>query len=779
MKFQKKLLATSISAVLASSTGSALAAFDSEGTDYSNASQSAHMWTPGMEALDTVNNILCFVDQLKTGEMVNQGVYTALVDEKKCETGSSSDTRDKGPSQQFAIVESTRADDESPQQAKFWIPGMNGPGEAPMLVKAFAKISAEPTEADPLQDFTMTFEMFENADGSGDKIGGGFIQATPSSQLDAGKIGIKFFEQMNADSPAGSMTFTSAANIIKNPNGSDGVAITRSVDWGNGDTPSDKFYGLSWNETNAANRVKIKEGDNATNNSELNGAEHCLAKNQLKTAVWDYGVYAKNDLTLGSTTFTAGEEITLNSGFPIVYGADGEKHGFMGYWGMWTEDDTIPSSGIKRIDYSSTPPTETAIDIAVAPGKLWQNSIKNIDLNQIAGIEFEFSTYSENENSGNEKTDQENIHEDFGQWVNYIIKYVPATGDNPGHFIKTHTFEHGHNGPEKSPIQESTVDLSNETTLWLWSEQLGGSVTIGVTDGIPTDVVVAERTQVTQASDIFNNLDNDVTLNCYNRCPRADIDENDLQGWEGEGSPYLVDKMDTETSHGYTINRTDMTLKLGGANVAFASSVTNEALQRSNYQWGVNSGILIPSGTEITSLEQLHDGSIKTWFEWETGLEQWNQYTMASENGAPIVFDEPLNFTMTYDHSEMGRTGAAQGESYNGQTFLLEYGGEGQLWGFPMIEAGDSHYYPAVGLADGTTITDSNGNNYVVKAWHIEQKMESVNNSECSALHLGDVPGGIPSEINSELTTNTDAIPEGAEELSPSVVNGVIKVELD
>jgi len=709
-----------------------------------------------MEALDSVNNILCFIDQLKAGDMVNQGVYTALVDQKKCEAGDSGDTRDKGPSQQFVVVESTRADDSSAQKAKIWIPGMNGPGEVPMLVKAFASISEEPTEADPLQDFTMKFEMYANADGSGDKVGEGFIQATPSSQLDAGKIGIKFYEEMSE----GSNSIVSAANVIKNPNGSDGVAISRSVDWGDGPGgPQDKFYGLSWNEATVANRVKIKEGDSAANNSDLDGAEACLAKDQLKTAVWDYGVYAKSDFTLGSTSYTAGDEITLNSGFPITYGSDGSSHGYIGYWGIWTEDDTTPTSGIQRVDYSTNPPAETDIDISVAPGKLWKNSLKNISLSQIAGVEFEYG-----------QDDGE------GQWLNYIIKY--ETTESGGKFVKTHTVEHSENGPEKTEITESDLDLSSESTLWLWSQQLGGSVTIAVSEGVPTSVVVAERTQVTQASDLFGDGESDITFNCYSRCPRADISASHLNGWEGEGSPFLTDKTDTDTSHSYTINRTDMALKIGGANVALSASVSEGDLQGSSYQWGVQSGILIPSSETITDLHDLHNGDLETWYEWETGIQSWNKYIIASEGGNPIVFDEPLKFTMTYDHASMKRIGAEQGADYDGQTFLLEYGGDGQLGGFPMIEAGDDHYYPAVGLADGTTITDST-NNYVVKAWHMEQKMSSTDNAECSGLQLGDVPGGLPTEISSELTSNTDAVPEGAQELKPSVVNGVVKIDLD
>ncbi len=46
-----------------------------------------HVYDPSMEPLNTVNMILCLMDQTRAEEMVNQGAYIALVNEVKCETG--------------------------------------------------------------------------------------------------------------------------------------------------------------------------------------------------------------------------------------------------------------------------------------------------------------------------------------------------------------------------------------------------------------------------------------------------------------------------------------------------------------------------------------------------------------------------------------------------------------------------------------------------------------------------------------------------------------------
>ncbi|MBD3611653.1 MAG: hypothetical protein HUJ13_04465 [Hydrogenovibrio crunogenus] len=729
MKFQKTFLASSMALALTSTP--TYAAFDDAGTDYTNAKQNAHMWTPGMEALDNVNSILCFVEQLKTGEMVNKGRYTALVNEAKCDTGGG-DSRDKAPKQQFVIVESVRASDTAAQKTKVWIPGMSVGDGAKGLIKAYASISAEPTQADPLQDFTLRYDMYDES--GVQKIGGGYIKATPSSELENGKIGIEFYEQ----NQFGSETYTSAAKIIKNPDGSDGVAITRAPSWNN-NTQVDKYYGLSWNETTKANRVLIKDGDFATNNSDLNGTQSCLAKDQLKTAVWQYGVYDQ----------TTGNEVTLNSGFPISYGSN--KQGYIGYWGYWTEDETLPTGDVYKIDYTTEPPTKTAINVSTAPGKLWKNQLKTLTMADIAGVEFEYGAWDNTTST----------------WQNYLIAYNGTTSQ----FEKLATVTWGTNGKEVTQLSSpQTLTLNTNDRMFLWSDQLGGQVTIS-TDGAgsPSSVVIAEKSLVTpDSTDLAGEA---LSLTCFDRCPKADISTANLSGEN------VYETTDFSSGYTYTFSKSNMTLANNTGNIAFASTVTKSDLQSSNYQWGVQSGMLIPTANagSITGYNNLYDGSISTWYEWETGLENWNQYTMVSDaSGNAITFDEPLKFELQYVDS-MARNGGTS--KYNNQNFFLEYGGNGDLWGFPNVDVGDGFFYPAIALKDGTALTKSGDTsaNYVVKAWQMEQKMTSVSVApNCDGLALGDVPGGIPTIVDATLPVNTDSVPS-VDGLEPAVINGVVQ----
>lgn len=714
------------------------ASYADAGTDYSNASTNEHIWTPGVEALDTVNNILCFVGQLKLSEMVNKGMYTALVDEKKCAVGGNSDGRDKGPSQQFVIVETVRKNDSSPQYAKVWIPGMSIGENTTGTIKAFASISKQPTETDPLQDFALRYDMYTDANV---KVGGGQIVATPSSQLAGGKIGLKYYEEMSD----GQNSRVSAANIIKNPDGSDGVAITTSPVWDDAQQMEvQKSFGVSWNQATEANRVLIKRGTDATNNSDLQGTETCLAKDNLKAAVWRYGVYYKDGVN-------AGKEVQLNSGFPIVYTENNEeKNGYVGYWGLWTDSGNMPSGAVYKVNYDVNPPTKTAVNISQAPGKLWKNQLKEMTLADIGGVKFEF-------------WDSQGTAE-----VEYDANGVSGAG-----FYKTGTITYGNNGPQVTSQTPALIDLSGVgNRLYLWSQQLGGQVSIPVASGsLVNKVFVAVRSLVTPNDGMFDANGN-AALTCYDRCPKANISLQDANTWNG---PFLG------TGANYSFSSSDMTLKTGGVAVKFADGITQSQLQQTQFSSGVQSGVLVTAdvATAITNgTVNLYDGTLTTWYEWETGLESWNQYTMVSQNGTPITFDEPLKFVLNFDANTMARqnsdgTVPTAMQAYNGQAYLLEYGGNGELWGFPNVDAGDNRYYPAIALKDGATIS-SNGQDYVVKAWDVEKKMaEDVNG--CSNLVLENVPGGLPTEINTNLPVNSDATPTNLPE-APSVVNGVIQV---
>ena len=106
--------------------------------------------------------------------------------------------------------------------------------------------------------------------------------------------------------------------------------------------------------------------------------------------------------------------------------------------------------------------------------------------------------------------------------------------------------------------------------------------------------------------------------------------------------------------------------------------------------------------------------------------------------------------------------------SQNGKVFLLEYGGKGQLWGLPFEEGDNNRWAPVINLKDATILGASD--QYIIKANDVEQRMQVVDNSNCSDLPLTapsqDVPTGITGEV-----FDIGSMPDMGED-APSVVDG-------
>jgi hypothetical protein len=131
-------------------------------------------------------------------------------------------------------------------------------------------------------------------------------------------------------------------------------------------------------------------------------------------------------------------------------------------------------------------------------------------------------------------------------------------------------------------------------------------------------------------------------------------------------------------------------------------------------------------------------------FRWETGSNEWNKLITVSDSNGIVRFDKPLQFNYTLEAGDEAN-GDPSGNA--GKTFLLEYGGNGELWGFPwQPEAGcdtsteQCRWYSAVTLKNGVQLTDGDGNNFVVKQIEREQNMQEVSLSpNCDALNAANL----------------------------------------
>ena len=150
-------------------------------TNYTLDEAHTYVYDASMESLDTVNMILCLMEQTRATDMVNQGAYIALVNEDKCEQGqnqsSSGSTGQSsgGSSTEFNswTILSTRESDTSDQIVKVWVPGKSG-GTNPMdsqtiLIELTA--SEGVSASLPFGSFSMNFKGVVDAGSFGGTTG--------------------------------------------------------------------------------------------------------------------------------------------------------------------------------------------------------------------------------------------------------------------------------------------------------------------------------------------------------------------------------------------------------------------------------------------------------------------------------------------------------------------------------------------------------------------------------------------------------------------------------
>ncbi|CCN83680.1 conserved hypothetical protein [Vibrio nigripulchritudo SFn27] len=734
MKITKSLLASSI--FIATSS---LAAFDDTGTDYSNATQRSHVWIEALEPIELVNSILCFTAQFKATDFANQGPYLVLADEAACfdneddgSTGQSSGAANT-PSYLKAVANVTRESDSAPLVISVWIPEMSG-GDSDQAIKFKAEVTSGASESNPFGAFTFNFEMFDQLEGT--QNGAGEIVASDSV---ANSIGFTLYETSNR----GADTYVQSASVVMSADRSSGNAIT-SADRGSN---SGNAYALAFN----ANNVLIQSANDVASLPFKTGSNsgQCLDRTQFTDSVHRYDLY----------NASTGAAVSLNSGFSFRYDSDSDNqvdaYGHVGYWGVWTEGDSSLANGttLVREDQGST----ENYTLVTAPGRLIKNEVKTLALSNVRGVSFSYwdsNVYS----SG------------YNQWV---VKYLTVNDDSVGTdgFYITAGLNWGDSGQQITDVTDQLISLNAGESLYMWSEQLGGEVKYLYGS---SSLTYYEQTFLngseTGTGELLEN--GSVTLKCFDRCPIGTFDLTDLANFEGSGSPFSTRASNVASAIDFSFsnsgsNALTLVRDSNSEPVRYNSSITKQQLNSSPHSWGVRSGPMVTStvASSMTNVWDIYDPSVvTTYYVWETGISSWNQLSAVRNSQNNIVtFDKPIQFS--YSHSNANDRSGNAG-NYDGQTFLLNYGGNGDLWGIPYEKQGNQ-YRPKFSIADGTLMGSSN--QYVIKAKEIEQQMQNAT-GQCTALTLQDPAVAVPTSITGNA--NIGVMPTVTGE--PSVIAGEI-----
>ena len=697
-----------------------------------------------VQAFNTVNEILCSIDQSGYAEMKNQGNYRAQIDSNLCSSSNDDASEQIQNSQNQTsgsnatnyeewIVNSSREENQ-PHIVKVWITEKaSDEYDEDKMIMAKMQIYQSASDTNPFGYFKLNFIAYPlDADGEADTSQDPLFKGYMRTVID-GNSGDTLLQFVNSGS-FGPNEFTEQATFRRSSSGSAGSGTLSSPVW-ESEQPEMAVFNIAYN---ADYFLRQKGSETAK----------CYDRSEFDKTVWDYAMYDN-----------AGSRVQIDSGFPIKYG---DYYGWVGYYGLWLPEEASISHGdtVYKQDYNSGSTTETAYTVFIAGGRLIKHSKKSMSLGDLKSVPLQW----------------------WDNGVNYRVEW------NGTKLQKTATLDETNWTWQE--ITAVDLDLSSYYSFYFWSEALGGSGSFNLvgSDGnylAPSDstVVNFHVQNMVYPTDTVPG-----TLLCYENCPDAaslsntaaeTLKKTDKEWYEDSTGPSSF------TYHSYTFGTSDMLLRDNGT--AAVMSQANE-----NNPWGFSSGILFEGTTvNYNALECSWTGgagktcnyqgweNLSVYYTWETGPENWNKFTGIKNNGAFAEFDPPMKVTYTHSQSDS----SAYDYKYNGAKFQLEYNGYGNLHGIPgrCIDpdtgtatdcSNNARWIPEFSILPGALVRDvSDGaTEYVVKPLHVEQRMLNVALSNCGALSLASY--SLPS-LSLWVDPDTGARPEVTD--APAVIGGEVQ----
>ncbi len=663
--------------------------------DYNTDVQHAWVYDPSMDALGTVNMILCLIKQTGYSELVNEGTYLAQIDEAACDKGSDQSSSGSGQSSgsnakrpNIWTVHSQRASNSADEIVECWVPNDNDGDFGPMKIWVRMLVSEGVSAQNPFGVFVLNFAGVPIGGTIDDAVFQGTLRTLDVAQ---GSVGFSFYMargDINQPPAQNQHAEVLQANVHMVGDLTQGVARIRrqerSNDPPNGDTGIvASEYLIAFDPTHF---LRSKDGDPGS----------CLSRTTFQTSVWRYNLYDSS----------TGMRVERNSGFGFRTQAG--DYGWIGYWGLWVQPGVSLSNGdtvTQDIYGESNPPVYTLV---LAPGKLIKNTKHTLDLTLVGTETFSWWDFT----NPNQRPAQYRVVYQGAQWLETAV-----WND------QTQQYD-----PLPQPV---VIDVTSIGYLNMWSDSLGGQVSY--VDG-DTFITYYAREFVNGASGLFTGGATQVDLYGFQNCLNAGVTQNQAE----LGDVFLPPSNDVTVSYHYVFKQDDLTLYYdtdGAGTLVPAGLVPGAVPQTGPFTWGMQSGPMLESTANLTSPGECWTQN--TFYTYETGANTWNHYaSVVDRQGQAVVFDPPLQFSYTHllanDRNVDG--------TYDGHSYLLGYGGPGNLYGIPSAgvdldgDGNPDRWYPLFSIADGVAM-GRNGTEFVIKAIEMEQTLAD-DTGNCAGLDI-------------------------------------------
>lgn len=608
------------------------------GSDYESDQTRFWMRDSSMSVLDTVNMILSSLQQTKYWQETNQGPYRALVESTD---GDDRGRGNQGPSYEEWVVNSVRANNESPQIVSFWISGVEEGEES--VIYGRLTVTASPSDTDPLGTFTLHFKSLEDDEPSTstETQFEGYMRTVARTD---GQSEVEFYMghgDPDGVIPVGESAQRQRVRVVANRGAGTGRAYAErreAQNQGSSTFLHGAEYQLQFNRDYVARR-------DVANGNEL----AVLDRNDFDTRVHRYGVY-------DSVTEARVEQ---RSGFP-VQDAEG-NNGWAGFHGVWFQDNVELTNGQTLYRRSFRSGATTPYTLVIAPGRLEKRTRSQITLGDVRDEDLEY----------------------FRPIAGGELR-VRFTGTD---IVKTAERHEGEWQPVTPPVSIASTFTAGQWVRF-WSPARG-SVELTWPATLNNTAPAFLWTSVPMNADAPELAGGDLTLHGYIRQLRAAITSNQAN-YRNSESPYWPDASTVnEGNRTYVFDRETLVLTLTGVPVTLGEGVV---VEQGPGVFGFHCGPLFAN--PLTSMQSIQDQS--TTYEWTTGQQQWNQLrTLRDAAGAYAAFDPPTR--LTYVHAEPGST-------FDQRTFFLHWDGT-NLGGLPYERGEDGRYTPLLNIPTGATAT--------------------------------------------------------------------------
>lgn len=702
-------------------------------SDYVLDDAELHVYDPSMESLGTINMILCLTSMTAYSQMVNGGLYTALIDEALCGGGEEADTtqgQSSGGIGDLALytVRASRSAANADQLVSIWVPNADPPPGVGDTIYAQMAISRGVSSANPFGEFDMVFAgPTSHGDMDTDPGMHGGLRTIPAQ---TGDIGFQFFEEFGdvdvAHTP-GQQSHRGAITVEMNDAQTEGAARVyqaQRYDFGGGDSGKlESEWEVVFDETHVKRReiVGVTPGPTVT-----------LSREDFNDQVWRYNLYH-------ATGGDIGERVDLESGFG--FRTQSGEYGWIGYWGLWVPDGVVVLDGDTVIRDDSSAQDGDAYTLKMAPGKLIRNTREAMTLADLAGQLLEWWEAGNQFRVDHDGSDFRRVQ----QWNNGTGSWDDIT-------------------------PPTIIDVTAAGGfLNLWSGSLGGPVSY--VDG-DAEVTYFQQ-EFINGSDalMFDAVGGHVALYGLVQC----LDSNISTASAEAGSVYLADAPDTTPANAHLFQFGVDDLTLFHDPVQDKSTLNQVGLGAGQepttgpYTWGMRTGPLVQDLAGLTDVWDIWN--VNEFFVYETGHNAWNQLTTVEDAfSADVVFDAPLQFL--YEH--LTANDLNEDASHDGHKVVLQYGGPGDLWGIPSEgvdltgDAQPDRWYPVFSIADGV-ICGPTGTEYVIRGIEVERTLDE---DPGGAPDLDITDAGALTLPDNSLYSTPVMGPRPVVQAPPAVING-------